>query len=492
MTPDTRRKHKIVLYNPQAVFFTMPLALLAIGSYLDAQEYEIRIIDGRLEKDPVAAVLAEVGDALCLGVTVLTGAPIRDALRITQAARTRQPDLPIIWGGWHPSLFPMETLAEGQIDAVVIGQGEETFAEIVACLARGERNLAGIPGCAWRPRRNPATREGQPEILMNAPRPLRDTNKFPAMNYDLIPVERYFTLKGRALQGRQSRQLDYISSQGCRFRCTFCADPFVYKRGWFGLEPARMGEELERLWQRYHFVDVGFQDETFFTSPRRLVAIAEEFQQRHLEFTWMATMRADQGYRLDEAALAVCKRAGLRRVMIGMESGSQEMLDHIKKDIKIEQVFDCAEKCRRQGVAILFNIIVGFPEEPPESVTESLRIAKELRAMSPNFEIAVFYYKPYPGNEIADTLQRQGYRFPRTLAEWAEFDYVGSSGPWVTKAKHDLVEGFKFYQRIAWGQPTMLRLPLQALARWRCRHDYYGWPVERAIIEKLKPGPQLS
>ncbi|MBI3941438.1 MAG: B12-binding domain-containing radical SAM protein [Chloroflexi bacterium] len=487
-----KSRHKIVLYNPQAVFYTMPLALLAIGSYLDPQAYEVRIIDGRLEKDAVSAVLAEIEDALCLGVTVLTGAPIQDALRITQAARARRPDLPVIWGGWHPSLFPLETLAEANVDVAVIGQGEQTFAEIVARLAQGERDLGGIPGCAWRAFYPPATEDSVPEIIMNAPRALRDINQFPAMNYDLIPVERYFTLKRRALQGRQSRQLDYISSQGCRFRCTFCADPFVYKRGWFGLEPARMGEELEQLWWRYHFMDVGFQDETFFTSPRRLANIAEEFLRRDLGFTWMATMRADQGYRLDEAVLAACKRAGLRRVMIGMESGSQEMLDHIKKDIKIEQVFDCAEKCQRQGVAILFNIIVGFPDETAESVTESLRIAKELRAMSPDFEIAVFYYKPYPGNEIADTLQRQGYRFPRTLAEWAEFDYVGSSGPWVTKVKHDLVEGFKFYQRIAWSQPTLLRTPIQALARWRCRHDNYGWPVERVILERLRPGPKLS
>jgi hypothetical protein len=119
-------------------------------------------------------------------------------------------------------------------------------------------------------------------------------------------------------------------------------------------------------------------------------------------------------------------------------------------------------------------------------------VAKQLRAMSPDFEIAIFYYKPYPGNAIADGLLRQGYPFPCTLEEWAEFDYVGSSGPWVTKEKHDLIERFKFYQRIAWSHPHPLRAPIQALARWRCRRDCYAWPVEKAIIEKLKPRPRLS
>src|SRR5579871_259138 len=106
--PRRSQRRKVVLYNPLAVFFTMPLALLAIGSHLDPARYEVVIIDGRLEADPVAAVRAHLDDALCLGVTVLTGAPIRDAIRISQASRAYRPDLPIVWGGWHPSMFGKE------------------------------------------------------------------------------------------------------------------------------------------------------------------------------------------------------------------------------------------------------------------------------------------------------------------------------------------------------------------------------------------------
>lgn len=246
------------------------------------------------------------------------------------------------------------------------------------------------------------------------------------------------------------------------------------------------------LWQRYRFQEVAFQDETFFTSPRRVEAVAEELLRRRLGVSWTATMRADQGFRLDQAVLAACKRAGMRRVMVGLESGSQEMLDRIKKDITLEQVFDTAEKCRRLGIRILFNLIVGFPDEPPESVAASLRAAKQLRAMSPDFEIAIFYYKPYPGNELADQLTRQGFQFPKTLEEWADFDYVGSSGPWVSQEKHDLIERFRFYQRFAWARRTPLRAPLQALARWRCERDFYQAPVEKAVIEWLRPPARLS
>jgi anaerobic magnesium-protoporphyrin IX monomethyl ester cyclase len=463
---------KIVLYNPRCNFYTMPLALVALASRLDAAEYDVRIVDGRLARAPAAAVLAHADDALCLGVTVLTGAPILDALEITRAAKLRRPELPVIWGGWHPSLFPEETMAEAGIDAVVVGQGEDTFAEIVARLAEGE-TLEGVSGC------HPAGAKPGPF------RPLRDINEFPAHDYGLIPVEDYF---GRKAQ----RQLDYISSQGCRFRCAFCADPFVYKRGWYGLEPARVGEELERLWRRYGFEDVGFQDETFFTTPKRVAAIAEEFLRRRVDFTWTATMRADQGFRLDEEVLALCRRSGLRRVMIGVESGSPEMLERIQKDITVEQVWDSAAKCLRQDIGVLFNLIVGIPGETPETLAATLEVGKRLRALSPSFELAIFYYKPYPGNPLADMHRAAGHPYPSSLAEWSEFDYVGAPSPWLDPERRRLIEGFKFYQRIAWSRPTALRAPLQALARWRCRRDAYALPVEKTLIEWLRPPVQVS
>src|SRR5262245_2087666 len=204
-----------------------------------------------------------------------------------------------------------------------MGQGERTFAEVVERFAAGE-TADDVPGCI-------AATSGTRMRPLVA-RPAVDINDLPEHDYSLIDVERHFALK-------RERQLDYITSQGCRFRCTFCADPTVYGRGWFGLEPIRVGTELQHLWQRYRFTDVGFQDETFFTHADRVAAIADGILRRDLEFTWMATMRADQGARLDERVLLACRHAGLRRVMVGLESGSQAMLDWMKKDVKLGQVF---------------------------------------------------------------------------------------------------------------------------------------------------------
>jgi radical SAM superfamily enzyme YgiQ (UPF0313 family) len=227
--------------------------------------------------------------------------------------------VPVVWGGWHPSLFPAECLAEPSVDITVQGQGELTFAEIVDRLDKG-LSMEGCLGCAMRLPNG--------SVYVNPPRAMRSLETFRAHDYGMIPVERYYDLKGK-------RQLDFISSQGCNFRCAFCSDPFVYGRKWVGLDPVTMVARLKELWDRYHFDDVNFQDETFFTQRDRVLIMADQIIEHGMKFTWAGTMRADQGVRLPDQVWARCKQSGLRRLLVGVESGSDAMLKRIRKDIKI-------------------------------------------------------------------------------------------------------------------------------------------------------------
>jgi len=468
---------KVVLYNPRAVFFTMPLALLAIGSELDPQRYEVIIVDGRLESDPERAVLAHLDGALCLGVTVLTGAPISDALQISRAAKAARADLPVIWGGWHPSMFSRECLLEPSVDVTVRGQGEQTFAELVDRLAT-DRPLDDCAGCT--------VRLADGSIRENPSRPLASVENFRAHDYGLIPVERYFALKGK-------RQLDYISSQGCNFRCAFCSDPFVYGRKWVGLEPVRMALRLKELWDRYQFNDVNFQDETFFTRRERVQTLADHIIESGIRITWAATMRADQGVRLPDAVWKRCKQSGLRRLLVGVESGSNEVLKRIRKDIRIEQVFETASQMRRYELAGHFPFIVGFPEESDTDIQATLDCAKKLRSMSPDFLTPIYYFKPYPGSALVTEAVARGFRLPETLEAWAEFDYVaGEPGPWVSPEKFELIERFKFFHELAWKRISRSKQLLQQLARYRCRKDQYRFPVEMLFSRWLVPVQKLS
>lgn len=467
-------RHKVVLYNPPAVFWTMPLALLAVGSALDRHRYQVVVVDGRIVGTD--RLLAELEGALCLGVTVLTGAPLGEAITVSRLAKAHHPELPIVWGGWHPSLFPDDCAGEPAVTAAVIGQGEATFEAIVERLAAGD-DLVGVAGCH-------AALSG--DVVSNPPRPMIDLNTLPAHDYELIDVEAYFARKGR-------RQLDYVSSQGCRFRCTFCADPTVFRRGWSGLEPDRVVDEITTLHGRLAFTDVGFQDETFFTSPKRVAAIAEGLLASQLEVTWSATLRADQGRRMDDELFAMCKASGLRDVVLGLEAGSEETLKAIRKDITLDDLWDAAAKLTRHGIGANVGVIVGFPGEPEDSVLASLRVARELRELNPDFRVSVFQYQAYPGSPIVERLRQRGYQLPEGLAQWAGFDYVGGRSQWLSPELGRLVDGFNFYQRLAYDRPRhALARPLAAIARWRVNRHQYRLPVERMALERFRPAADPS
>jgi radical SAM superfamily enzyme YgiQ (UPF0313 family) len=254
-----------------------------------------------------------------------------------------------------------------------------------------------------------------------------------------------------------------------------------------------MGEEIEYLWKKYRFDEIAFQDETFFTYNNRVVLIAEEFLKRRLKFKWTATMRADQGYRLPRDTVRLLVASGLRWVLIGVESGSQEMLNWMKKDITIEQVLHCADFCKRYGIHANFPSIVGFPGETDDSVIATLNLVRKLRQLSPRFETPVFYFKPYPGSFITGELVKAGYKLPQTLEEWSKFDFVGSPpGPWVSEEKYQLIERFKFYNRFAGGQAKLIKRPLRGISRWRLKKNFFSMPVEKLLLNKLIPEPRLS
>lgn len=470
-------RKKILLYNPKAVFFDMPLALLAIGSVLDQTKYEVIILDGRISENIEEEIKRHVSDALCFGTTVITGAPIKDGLEVSKLVKDLNPELPVIWGGWHTSLFPLEPMRDHSfIDITVQGQGEETFKEIVDAVDQN-CSLAEVKGISFR--------DGD-DLKQNPPRPIVPIDSFGRVDYDLIDVEQYFEKKG-------TRQFDYISSVGCYFRCSFCADPFVFQRKFSAVPAVKMGEDLEFYYEKYSFSDLNFQDETFFTYAQRIEDFAQELIDRKLNFSWAATMRADQGERLENRVWNLCKEAGLRRLLIGVESGSQEMMDWMKKDVKLTQVFYCADKCKELGLSVIFPFIVGFPNESDASIDATVSVVKKLRSLSENFDTPIFYFKPYPGSAITQEVVANGYQLPESTVEWGDFDYIGSSGPWVSKEKEAFFEKFKFYIKLGYGKKRgVLSTPFRRMSRWRCKKDNYKLPLEKILIEKIRPKKQLS
>ncbi|MEK7249600.1 MAG: radical SAM protein, partial [Bacteroidota bacterium] len=299
--------------------------------------------------------------------------------------------------------------------------------------------------------------------------------------YDLVPMETYFKLKGR-------RQLDFYSSQGCPYRCAFCADPYVYNRRWSGLSGSRMLFDVFDAVQKYHIDDVLFQDENFFANRNRVVEFCKGINQHGMNFSWAATSRADQIAPLEDEFLKEVAKANLRKVVIGAESGSQEMLDLMKKDTLAEEAIISAEKLAKHGIGASFNFIVGFPEEGFDNTMKTLNIIKEIKRINPEFEFNIFFFTPYPGTELFNYIVRKGYRVPQTLSDWSDIDFITYAGYWINDYERQYVERFKFYTKLATERSYAgtFTKPLQILAASRIKRNYYKFPIEKEVVNFLR------
>lgn len=461
----------IVLYNPRGESHILPLALVHLGSVFSGRR--VVIVDGRVDLTPEARVAELSRDALCLGVTVLTGAPILDALAVCRAARAARPDLPVIWGGWHPSLMPEQCLESGVVDACVNGQGERTFAEIVQALDEGGReDLLQIAGTACR--------KGE-ETVRGQPRPFEDMNRLPPADFNLLDMERYFQFRGR-------RRLDYCSSQGCPFQCSFCADPMVYKQRWSGLKAERVVSEIGEHVRRYGLTEVFFNDDNFFTDLRRTEAICQGLLEAGVRVGWFGTGRADLLRRLTEQQLGLLKESGCQKINVGAESGNPLLLRQIKKGTLVEEVIETAEKLHRFGIGARFSFIAGFPEEPPESLQDTYRAAKALREIDGAFETPIYFYAPYPGTELSERMPALGFTPPRHLEDWENVDLDHGIGPWISKDVSRWVPRYNFYLRHGYQRlrPGLRGRLLHLAARARVRADFYGFDIERRAVSAAK------
>ena len=175
---------KVVLFFPSYYSdeAAPPLALIHVAAPLVEKGYDVRIVDSAVTPDSVNAVVNEAKDAVCVGISMVTGPMITQGVEVARAVRAALPHVPIVAGGWHASILPAQTLRSPSIDAVVKGQGEITFLEIVERYAKGERDLTGIAGSLFK--------RGD-EIVWNPDRGYTDINALPRRPFHLVDFEAY-------------------------------------------------------------------------------------------------------------------------------------------------------------------------------------------------------------------------------------------------------------------------------------------------------------
>ncbi len=234
-----------------------PLSLMAVAAPLIEAGFEVKIVDARVINPHLPDILEAAQGALYVGLSVMTGLQIRDAVEISRAVKRSFPEVPVVWGGYHASMLPEQTLAEDYVDLVIRGQGQIAATGLARRLTAGGA-LEGIPGLCYK-------HEGE-AVVADYPA-LVDLGQFPPTPYDIIDTEKYM------VNDIGPRTMKYFSSQGCPFGCGFCAETSMYGRGWKGFSAERVVDDLENLVKNYSVSGIDFADTNFFVSKKRVRAI---------------------------------------------------------------------------------------------------------------------------------------------------------------------------------------------------------------------------
>ena len=219
-----KSSNKIVFFvaSFSSIEATAPLGILAISTPLLEAGYEIRIIDSTITPDYLRRVLEEVKDALCLGISVVTGPMIRETVAVAKAVKAWDPDFPVILGGWHPSLLPKQTIEAEYVDIIVRAQGEDSMLEVAQRLQNDEP-LDDVLGIGFK-------RDNQ--VVLTPERPLKQLTKMPRKAYELADFDGYERVCGRRWAGCTfpasparstvpiAPMLPCMAASGMRFRST--------------------------------------------------------------------------------------------------------------------------------------------------------------------------------------------------------------------------------------------------------------------------------
>jgi radical SAM superfamily enzyme YgiQ (UPF0313 family) len=281
------KRRPVVLYYPSEYGAVMSSGLLALGSWLSGEH--VVIVDGRFELAPESRVFELARNALCLGVTARTAPGLREALRVSVAARAASPDLAIVWGGPHPTLDPRSCLESRVVDACALGAGEESMAAAVAALRAG-RSIREVAGLAF-------AGEDPPEPASPP------TTLWPRADYSLLDLERHFERRG-------GRRLDYCSSRGARDGAP-----------WMGIRAERVVAETRELSERYRLSEVLFQDEDFFADPARVDAIAAGLLEGG-PLHWQGGARPEDVAAAGSERLHLVAESGCRKLRLGVRPGA--------------------------------------------------------------------------------------------------------------------------------------------------------------------------
>jgi len=365
-----------------------PYSLLQIASVLRTEGHEAKLIDANgwnLSWEEVDERIRSMRyDVLIFRFTPTT---FDWDAEIASISKKNHPNALTAGICWTLRTVPMEVLNDStDMDIYIMHEYEEVAPLLISAISQGNE-LSSVPGIAYK---------SSDEIRVNGPaKPVSEWDSLPLPAFDLLP-----SLKNYFINTPEGSPFTILcTSKGCPYSCTFCT---VRNTKLKTRSAESILTELQYLKQKSNVKTVSFFDETFTIDKERVIAIAEGIRKEKLKIAWYCNTRVDL---VDDKLLKIMYDGGCRGISYGIESGSQEILNNIKKGTTVEEAENAIKWAKEAGIKVYCSFILGLPGENWNTFEETIRFVKRTLPTGAQFNIAV----PYPCTPMYDLAVEKGW-----------------------------------------------------------------------------------
>ncbi|TBR17895.1 B12-binding domain-containing radical SAM protein [bacterium] len=477
-------KIKILLVYPPSSsigIYNTPTGLLYIATVLKSKGYNVKLVDCSVEPAYEEILKKEIVDADLFGIYAMS-MHIKYLMPLLYKLKKINDKFMIVWGGPHATLFPEQTAKSPFADIVVRGEGEEAMLEIVKGYESGRLNLAQIKGVSFK---------NNGEIVTTADRDFIDLNTLPFIDWSFVKKEVMDVIRRTIIRVQASR--------GCPYKCAFCINVVSKNKKMRYRTSENVVNEIEHIYKEHKIQRVGFRDELFMSDREQVKRIAEGIISRNIKITWLANARVEylRESFVDDAYLQLLVKSGCNKLSTGGESGSQRVLDLLRKGCKVEDIVNFVRRTKRNNIIPGVAFMTGIPTETESEQMETLALIRQLLRIEPRTIInGPANFRPYPGGELYEMcVKKYNLKMPDSLEEWANAEILGGAHPpWVNKM---------FFNEYIWtsvkaasysGSYIVKKLfpnPLKGLgifflmviSKIRLKYLYYRFPFEFKLLD---------
>ena len=441
---------------------TPPLGLLYIAAVLrERLNAGVRVIDANLETDPLKALRDAIRSVKpdVVGISALTAEALL-AHAAAAAVKAESPGVPVVMGGPHPSSDPGLALRDPNTDAAVIGEGEDTFTELVRLIAaegpgwKKPELLRAVDGLAF-------AAEGKTEY--SRPRaPIENLDALPFPAWDLIDYKRFWTRGSMASAGIRP-YLTMFTSRGCPYRCVYCHQ--LFGKTFRARSPESVAEETARL-VKMGAGDIEILDDIANFKPDRFDRMLELMLERNLHpaLSFPNAIRADL---MQERSIDLLKRVGVGEVSVAVETASERLQGMLGKNLSLERTSRTINMLADRRIFTRGFFMLGFPTETEAELRSTIRFAHSSR-----LHLALFFTpNPFRNTGLYNLFAKAG-KLPKD-ANTIDYEYYGSpfNASEVPDGRYRLLYRWAYYGfyfnplrawRIARDRPSVMDIPLRA------------------------------